>query len=102
MSRNQRLDRLEQAIPEFTATGGCRQCTPGADYRQQVDWARAFKAAAEAHATPVACERCGAVPDYEGYRAWVAERHAAEAEKRAAEAAAEAERRAKMREYLQR
>jgi hypothetical protein len=69
MSCNRRLDRLEQAMPAPVATGGCRECTPGATFRQQLDWARAFAAAVKAHAPPVACERCGAVPDYEGYRA---------------------------------
>ena len=85
MSRNQRLDRLEQAMPEpVPTTGGCRECTPGAGFRQQIDWARAFAAAAKAHATPVPCERCGAVPDYEGHRAWLAELRAKEKAQREA------------------
>jgi hypothetical protein len=71
MSRNQRLDRLEQAMPEPTPTGGCRECTPGATYRQQLDWARAMRDAAKVQVEPVPCERCGAPPDLELYRWWL-------------------------------
>jgi hypothetical protein len=72
MSRNQRLDRLEQAMPEPASTGGCRQCTPDPTYRQQLDWARAMRDAAKAQAEPVPCASCGAAPDLERYRWWLA------------------------------